>query len=209
MQWWLLSMVLAAMTWLCDGMCTLLAMTWPVVLVLGLGGSVDMMGVPVDIPVSLSGRSGSSWSAVCITVSMVQVGVIWVQESIGMLAVDPICMPSSTWIHVCGSTHLPWPCFISHASHSAVFPRSSPSFSPFSYSSSSIAVFPFFSALEIPSFNTKYACSRPCAMIASYSSGWCCCTQRACMATSSFVRACPLLSDVVGFALKSGGCECW
>jgi hypothetical protein len=132
----------------------------------GLEGSVDTMGVPVDVPASLSGRSGSSWSSVCITASTVQVGVVWVQESIGMLAIDPVCTPSSTWIRVCGSTHIPWPCFVSHASRSAVFPHSSPSFSPFSYPSSSIAVFLFFSALEIPSFNTKYACSRPCAMIA-------------------------------------------
>jgi hypothetical protein len=121
----------------------------------GLGGPVDVMGVPVDIPASLSRRSGSSWSAVCVTASMVQVGVVWVQESIGMLAVDPICTPSLTWIRVHGSTHLPWPCFISHASRSAVFP-----FSYVSLPVTSLSSFPSSSPVSWPSLQPfSYASS--------------------------------------------------
>jgi hypothetical protein len=131
----------------------------------GLGGSVDAMGVPVDVPASLSGRSGSSWSAVCVTASMVQVGVIWVQESIGMLAVDPVCTPLLTWIHVCGLTHLPWPCFISHASRSAVF--------PFSYASlpiTSLSSFPSSSPVSWPSLQPfSYARSSACFVFSSSS----------------------------------------
>jgi hypothetical protein len=38
------------------------------------GVVLDVLVVPVDIPASLSGRGGSSWSAICVTALTVQVG---------------------------------------------------------------------------------------------------------------------------------------
>jgi hypothetical protein len=89
----------------------------------------------------------SSWGAVCIAASAVEVeavwvvestmrvAVVWVLESVVPRVVDSVCMLSSTRTHVRGSTHLPWPCFVSHTSRSAVLPLSSPSFTPLSYPS--------------------------------------------------------------------------
>jgi hypothetical protein len=89
----------------------------------------------------------SSWGAVCIAASAVEVEAVWVVESTMRVAavwvlesvvprvVDSVCMLSLTRTHVRGSTHLPWPCFVSHTSRSAVLPFSSPSFSPLSYPS--------------------------------------------------------------------------
>jgi hypothetical protein len=72
----------------------------------------DVLVVPVDVPASLSGRGGSSWSAVCVTASTVQVGVIWVQESVVSRVVGSVCTPSSiptSCSCVRGSTQLPGP----------------------------------------------------------------------------------------------------
>lgn len=44
----------------------------------GLGVVWDELGDSVDVPASLSGRGGSSWDAVCVSVSMVTVAVVWV-----------------------------------------------------------------------------------------------------------------------------------
>jgi hypothetical protein len=135
---WPLPMTLTAMMWQYHVVLVSLAVMWLVLWVgrgmemVGLGVVWDRLVVPVDIPMSLSRHSSLSWSAICITALVKVVGVIWVLKSIGMLAVDPVCMPSLTWIHVHGSTHLPWLCFVSYASRSAIFPCSSSSFSPFS-----------------------------------------------------------------------------
>jgi hypothetical protein len=61
-----------------------------------------------------------------------QGAVVWVLESVVPRVVDSVCMLLLTRSHVRGSTHLPWPCFVSHTSHSAILPCSSPSFDPFS-----------------------------------------------------------------------------
>ena len=98
--------------------------------------------VSVDVPASLSGRGGSSQGAVWVTASAVEVEVVWELESVVARVVGSVCTSSSTRIHVRGSTHLPWPCFVSHTSRSVVFPFSLPSFSPLSYPSLSPNDFP-------------------------------------------------------------------
>jgi len=119
-----------------DVVCVMASMVSVLVWVSVLTQAVEGWGtVSVDVSASLSEHGGSSQGTVWATVSA-EVDVVWVQESVGMLTIGPVCMPSSTWIHVRGLMHLSWPCFVAHASRSAVFPRSSPSFSSFSYASS-------------------------------------------------------------------------
>ena len=120
--------------------------------------ALQVLGGSVDVPVSFSRRGRSSLGAVCITASTAVNVVVWVLESVVMRVVGSVCMPSSILIFAF---------FISHALRSAVLPRSTPSFIPFSYPSSNSAVFPFSSDLEIASLTTEYASSRPRATIAS------------------------------------------
>ena len=112
----------------------------------------------VDVLAFFRSHDGSLLGSVCVTVSAVEVGAVWVLESIVTLVADSICMLS-----LISSLS----CFISHFSRSAVLPRSSPSLSPFSYPSFNSAVFPFSSDLEIASLTMEYASSRPRAIIAS------------------------------------------
>jgi hypothetical protein len=42
----------------------------------------DRVRGSVDVPASLSGRGGSSWDAVCVTASTVEVEVVWVAASV-------------------------------------------------------------------------------------------------------------------------------
>jgi hypothetical protein len=122
--------------------------------VLGAGVSLQaceaasqVLGGSVDVPASFSRRGHSSLDAVCVTASAIVVIVVWVLELVVTLAVSL--------------------CFVSQVSRSAVLPRSSPSFSPFSYPSFTSAIFPFSSDLEIASLTTEYASSRPRATMAS------------------------------------------
>ena len=84
----------------------------------------QMLGGSVDVPASFSRCGIPSLFIVCVTASTVVVGVIWVLESVVVHVVDSVCTSSSTWIHVRGSTHLPWPCFVSQTSRSAILPWS-------------------------------------------------------------------------------------
>jgi len=108
----------------------------------------------------------SDWMAIdhcwCSLVAWVAVStvvvVVWVLESV-VLTVVLVWVPESTWAAV--ST------LVAVSSRSAVLPRSSPSFSPFSYPSSHIAILPLSSDLDIVSFTKLYACSRPRLIISS------------------------------------------
>ena len=119
-------------------------------------------------------RRVSSRYIVCIWVSMVDVEVVCMLESVVMLAIRSVCTFASLatfWSCICHSSHLSGLCFASHVSLSAFLPCSSPSFIPFLYPSrlpsSKIAVLPFSSVLAIIAFTTSNVCSHPCAMMAS------------------------------------------
>jgi hypothetical protein len=96
----------------------------------GAGGSSSVcmalsqvLGCSIDVPTSFSRRGGPLLSAVCITTSTVEVGMVWVLVSIVTLVSGSVCVPSST-----SSLSR----FVSHFSCSAILPLSSPSFSPLS-----------------------------------------------------------------------------
>jgi hypothetical protein len=74
-------------------------------------------------------------------------------------------------------------------------PCARPSFLP----SSKIEALPFSRVLAIVPFTNSYACSWPRAMIASYSSGWCCC-----MTKTYVVR----FSSVCGICRGGNVCAC-
>jgi hypothetical protein len=86
------------------------------------GVGSDGLGDSVDVPAFFSRRGSSSWGAVCVTASVVEMGVVWVRAFVVTLVVGTVCTPSLSR-------------FVSHFSRSAVLPRSSPSFSPLSYPS--------------------------------------------------------------------------
>ena len=121
----------------------------------------QVLGSSVDVPASFSRRGGSSLGAVCITASTVVVGVVWVLESVVSRVVGSGCASSLSL-------------FVSHFSRSATLPRSSPSFSPFSYPFS-LSIFPIsdcvilatVNALVNPSFAFRNPSSRPRFMISS------------------------------------------
>ena len=121
----------------------------------------QMLGGSVDVPTSFSRCGSLSLGSVCVTVSAVEVGAVWVLESVVVHVADSVCTSSLTRIHVCGSMHLPWLCSCSSfpslspglwpslqpfscARFSASFLFSSSSFLPSSFPSSSAASCPFF-----------------------------------------------------------------
>jgi hypothetical protein len=83
----------------------------------------------VDLPAFFCSRDRLSLGSVCVAVLAVEVGAVWVLESVVTLFANSICTPLSISTFcscVRTSVHLLWPCVVVQVSRSAILPCSSP-----------------------------------------------------------------------------------